>query len=142
MQQAAEGQGLVSVTAELSAPRTDVWTYLEREDRRSGWLPSTQIELRPEGAVSSQRMGERLETLIGSVDVFVPGHALGIAWSPAQDSLGTSVLITLHSFDDRTKISVQELGFEPHDNAAARAQGSFMFWSSALRSLQELVEQG
>ena len=87
-------------------------------------------------------MGENLETLIGSVDVFIPGHALGIAWAPAQDSRGTSVLITLHSFDDRTRVSVQELGFEPHDNAAARAQGSFSFWSSALLSLQELIEQG
>lgn len=141
VQEDAGSLGPVSVTAELAAPRAEVWTYLEHEGRRARWLPSTQIELKPGGAVSSQRMGAALETLIGNVDVFVPGHAVGIAWSPAQDSFGTSVLITLHSLDDRTKVSVHELGFEPHDNAAARAQGSFSFWSSALRALQELVEK-
>jgi len=135
------GEGPVSVTVELQAPRAAVWACLEDEAQRSHWWPVSSIEFERGGSVSAQRVGVNADPMVGTVDVLVPGHALGFVWSAERDHFDTSVLITLHSFEERTKLSVNELGFEAYPNAIERSNDHFEAWSAALTSLQAVLEQ-
>lgn len=141
MQQQFTGEGPVSVTAELEAPRAAVWAYLEDDARRALWWPAIEIDFNRGGAVAGQRAEHADETLTGTVDVLVPGHALGVVWAAEADPFETSVLVTLHSYEERTKISVNELGFDAFENSIERANESFVAWSSVLSALQAVIAQ-
>jgi hypothetical protein len=50
------------------------------------------------------------------------------------------VLISLHSFEEQTKLNIAELGFDAFENSLARASESQEAWTTLVDSLESVLK--
>lgn len=124
--------GPVVARSRMNAARATVWAHLTDPDLRLQWWDAFELESGLGGAVRST--GEAGE-LVGVVDVWVAGHALGFTWSAPGAERGTAVLMTLRSQGYQTGITVTETGFDSLADGAARAELAGREWARFVEAL-------
>ena len=134
------GNGPVSLSRVLTAPRETVWSFLEDEGLRELWWPGAHFEFTHGGAVAAKRSPKHTDECAGTVDVLVAGHAAGFVWAKSEELFQTSVLISLHSFESQTKINIAELGFDAFQNSLPRASESQEAWTELVDSLEAALK--
>ena len=132
--------GPVSLSRVLSANRETVWSFVEDDQLRELWWPGVQVEFTRGGSVSASRSPKHADELEGTVDVLVAGHAAGFVWAKPGEPFQTSVLISLHSFEQQTKLNIAELGFDAFENSLARASESPEAWTTLVDSLESVLK--
>lgn len=135
-------EGPLTVARMVPAPRVQVWQQIANEEMRKVWWPGLEIELRSGGSVRQKvrRKGVK-RTVVGDIDVFAEGHALGFVWRDHADHHTTSVLIALLSEDKETKLVITEVGFEAFPNPEERSHRSIRAWNARLDDLVALIQR-
>lgn len=126
--------GPVVARSRTKASRAVVWAHLTDANLRAQWWEGLQVEPGLGGAVRS--LGESLE-LVGVIDVWVAGHALGFTWQAEGEERGTAVLITLRSQGHHTGVTVTETGFDALRDGAARAEAAGREWARFVEGLTD-----
>ncbi|MBP1327035.1 uncharacterized protein YndB with AHSA1/START domain [Leucobacter exalbidus] len=145
--------GPVVARSRTKASRAMVWAYLTDPSLRAQWWEPLQFDAGLGGSVQAQRVGANADgedadaeslsrDLVGAVDVWVAGHALGFSWKTEDEERGTAVLVTLRSQGYHTGVTVTETGFDALREGAARAAEAGYDWSRFVDALAEasLVE--
>lgn len=135
--------GPVVVRHTIDAEQSEVWQALTNAEHRAPWWPSLQLTPQIDGEVSDSwetSTGET-KTLMGAVDVLVPGLTLGFRWREADQVADRTVVVMIRPEDEdfsQTRVTVIESGFASLPNTAEAVQESTERWTSLIGTLEGL----